>query len=368
MSEKVGFNESLQLKGASLYFMCKNCGGEGVSDCNLENVVTTIELHFTPRLSSPGLGSAGGGIDSSLSLLSLFNNYQNIGPGLGGLGGQPQQQQGGIVLYPGSSSGINTGYNSAGYYAPGSSGQLAQYGIQQPAIVPSSQFGKRSVDAVKKKINIQSRKTKTKKKKQAASETRKVTNKSKNHKQKQSWRKRITTKRPQLRKQIVKTTTRGPVWRKTASPQYRKSKIVTTQSSKKLKSKAKRKFERKQKRKRKRKQKRIKMKRIEKSVLGKVPKERIADFKKKFGQGKWKTKNVKKFKFLNNLQFPYTDSGSLKPDFRKIAEEKVINILPDYCEEIALEKLNKESKEKECKNRAKRIRARVEQRLKDLYS
>jgi len=100
-----------------------------------------------------GSGGTGGGIDSSLSLLSLFQNP--IGGGLGGVGGglggglggsiyNSGSSGGSYVIYPGQSS-YNNGYNS---YSAGSN-SLSQYGIQQPVIIPQSSgtnYGKRSAD------------------------------------------------------------------------------------------------------------------------------------------------------------------------------------------------------------------------------
>lgn len=121
--------------------------------------------------------------------------------------------------------------------------------------------------------------------------------------------------------------------------------------------------ERKKKRKEKRKKERKrKSRKIENSLLGKaIPKGRVKEFKKKFISGKMKTKGFSSFKFLDNLDFPYSDSGSLRGDFRQLVKKKVINKLPDYCEEVKIEKSQKIKED--CKKRAKRIRERIIGRL-----
>ena len=101
---------------------------------------------------------------------------------------------------------------------------------------------------------------------------------------------------------------------------------------------------------------------IENSVLGKsIPKGRLQDFKKKFVRGKLKTKKFASFKFLNNLDFPYSGSGALRRDFRQLVKKKVINKLPEYCEEAKIEKSKKVKDD--CKKRAKRIKERILERL-----
>ena len=75
------------------------------------------------------------------------------------------------------------------------------------------------------------------------------------------------------------------------------------------------------------------------------------------------TRNVKNFKFLQNVQNPYSDQGTLRSDFRKIVQQKMIQKLPDYCEQTILEKLEKDKKRKDCANRAKRIKERIKKRL-----
>ena len=124
-------------------------------------------------------------------------------------------------------------------------------------------------------------------------------------------------------------------------------------------------LKRKKKRKQKRKQKRQRMRRIEKSAMSKVPKEKIRGFRLNFNKGKIKTKSKPQFKFLQNLQFPFNEAGSLRSDFRKVVQSKVINKLPDYCEQSVLEE--NEKRKKECAQRAKRIKERIVERLKEMY-
>ena len=107
------------------------------------------------------------------------------------------------------------------------------------------------------------------------------------------------------------------------------------------------------------------MKRVENSALSKVPKEKLRNFQIKFRKGKVQTRNKSNFKFLQNLQFPFSKSGGLRTDFRKLVQQKVINKLPDYCEQAKIRNSGKEKKE--CSNRAKRIRERVKERLKKQY-
>ena len=75
-----------------------------------------------------------------------------------------------------------------------------------------------------------------------------------------------------------------------------------------------------------------------------------------------KTKRFASFKFLNNIDFPYSGSGALRRDFRQLVKKKVINKLPDYCEEAKIEKSKKVKDD--CKKRAKRIKERILERLK----
>ena len=64
------------------------------------------------------------------------------------------------------------------------------------------------------------------------------------------------------------------------------------------------------------------------------------------------------------MDFPFNDGGSdsgrLRSDFRSLVKKKVINKLPDYCEQTRLEKDDKVKEE--CGNRAKRIRERITER------
>ena len=102
---------------------------------------------------------------------------------------------------------------------------------------------------------------------------------------------------------------------------------------------------------------------IEKSLLGKaIPEGRVSEFKKGFLHGKIRTSGVASLRFLQNLDFPFSDLGNLKKDFRQIVKERVINKLPDYCEEIKMEKSQKMAED--CRKRAKRIKERVIKRLK----
>ena len=178
------------------------------------------------------------------------------------------------------------------------------------------------------------------------------------------------TKKKKPKKTNTTVVSKRPVIRKTTSPRSSKSKQSKTTTKPKLskkekKRKEKRKRKRKGKRKQKRRQKRQRMRSIEKSQLSQVPKGRVREFRLKFNKGKLQTRTVQKFKFLANLEFPFSDEGRLRSDFRKVVREKVINKLPDYCEQAVLAKSDKEKKE--CANRAKRIRDRVTQRLKELY-
>ena len=67
---------------------------------------------------------------------------------------------------------------------------------------------------------------------------------------------------------------------------------------------------------------------------------------------------------MRKMDFPFnsggSDPGKLRSDFRSLVKKKVINKLPDYCEQTKLEK--KEDIKKECSNRAKRIRERITER------
>ena len=142
------------------------------------------------------------------------------------------------------------------------------------------------------------------------------------------------------------------------------AKRIEERKQKRRKSKKGERQQRKKKRKEKRKKARKKKSmRIENSVLGKsIPKGRLKDFKKKFVRGKLKTKRFASFKFLNNLDFPYSGSGDLRRDFRQLVKKKVINKLPEYCEEAKIEKSKKVKDD--CKKRAKRIKERILERLK----
>ena len=122
--------------------------------------------------------SSGGSIDSSGSLLSLFQNLNSIGGGLGGAFSGAGAGAGSVVIYPGQGSSAYTGYNGYSGYtgyssatvSPGGrllcscppvhteqnimcdiapaagSGVLSQYGIQQPVVIqPQSYYGKAGI-------------------------------------------------------------------------------------------------------------------------------------------------------------------------------------------------------------------------------
>lgn len=118
-------------------------------------------------------------------------------------------------------------------------------------------------------------------------------------------------------------------------------------------------------RKKKRKNAKKRMKKVEKSPLGRpIPKEKLPQFKENFQNGKMKSEGSRDLRFLKKMDFPFNDAGSnsgkLRPDFRSIVKKKVINKLPDYCEQTKLEKEQKIKEE--CSNRAKRIRERITKR------
>ena len=118
-------------------------------------------------------------------------------------------------------------------------------------------------------------------------------------------------------------------------------------------------------RKNKRKNARKRLKRIEKSPLGKaIPKDRLPQFEENFKKGKMKSGDSRDLQFLRKMDFPFnsggSDPGKLRSDFRSLVKKKVINKLPDYCEQTKLEK--KEDIRRECSNRARRIRERITER------
>jgi len=118
---------------------------------------------------------------------------------------------------------------------------------------------------------------------------------------------------------------------------------------------------RKEKRRKRRKQRRTKLRRIEESRLGKpVPKKKMEMFRENFRRGKEK---VGRSKILKNVENPFEKRGRLRSDFRQLVREKVIQKLPDYCEQARLEKKGEEKKA-DCSRRAKRIRERIEKRKK----
>ena len=179
------------------------------------------------------------------------------------------------------------------------------------------------------------------------------------------------------------STTKRPVSRKSASLELGRTKRRTTTTMPKLsktkqklaKRKKKRKYKRKQKKKGKRKQKKKRMKkrkqkrqrrnRIENSKLAKIPSSKIREFRLKFNKGKLKVRGNSRFKFLSSVEFPYSENGNLRSDFRKVVQRKVINKLPDYCEQAAL--VNSQKDKQDCASMAKRIRQRISERLKEKY-
>ena len=180
-------------------------------------------------------------------------------------------------------------------------------------------------------------------------------------------------------------TTKRPVSRISASLQLRRTKRGTTTTKPKIsknpkkvlkrkkkrilkkmgKRKKKRKQKKKGKRKQKKKRKRQRMKRFEYSQLAKIPSSKIREFRLKFNKGKLKVKGNRSLKFLSSLEFPYSESGNLRSDFRKIVQQKVISKLPDYCEQATL--VNSQKDKEDCASRAKRIRQRITERLKEKY-
>merc|ERR1711971_878904 len=107
-----------------------------------------------------------------------------------------------------------------------------------------------------------------------------------------------------------------------------------------------------------RKKQRVKLRRIEDSRLGKpIPKEKMEMFRENFRRGKEK---VGGSKILKNVENPFEKRGRLRSDFRQLVRERVIQKLPDYCEQARTEKA--EEKKADCARRAKRIRERIKQR------
>ena len=205
-----------------------------------------------------------------------------------------------------------------------SSGVLSQYGIQEPIII-----GRRSARSTMKK------------------KPRKLSNTKANRK---------------ANKKSAKNEKKIPRKGKSGS---KSDKIKERKKKRKQKRKEKKKQKRKQKRRNKRRQKRKRMKKIEKSALGKaIPRDMIPKFKENFKKGRMKSAASRELRFLKKMDFPYKESGSeigkLRSDFRSLVKKKVINKLPDYCEQTKLEKSDK--MKKECSNRAQRIRERIAKR------
>ena len=72
--------------------------------------------------------SSGGSIDSSGSLLSLFQNLNSIGGGLGGAFSGAGAGAGSVVIYPGQGSSAYSGYNGYSGYTGYSSATVSPGG------------------------------------------------------------------------------------------------------------------------------------------------------------------------------------------------------------------------------------------------
>ena len=221
-----------------------------------------------------------------------------------------------------------------------STGVLSQYGIREPLIISGRK--RREVRATQKK---------------------------KPGRMKSKWAKRRTKgnrkRKQKSAKDVKKKSRKGKSGRKSDKKDNREKE---RKQKRKQKRKEKKKQKRKEKRRKKRKQKRKRMKKIEKSALGKaIPREMLPKFKENFKKGRTKSRVSRELKFLNKIEFPYKESGSdmgkLRSDFRSLVKKKVINKLPDYCEQTKLEK-SVELK-KECSNRAQRIRERITERYRE---
>ena len=177
----------------------------------------------------------------------------------------------------------------------------------------------------------------------------------------------MTTKRPVSRISASLQLSRTKRGTTTTTPKISKNlkKVLKQKKKRKLKRKQKRKQKKKGKRKQKKKRKRQRMKRFESSKLAKIPSNRIREFRLKFNKGKLKVKGNRSLTFLSSLEFPFSESGNLRSDFRKIVQQKVINKLPDFCEQAAL--VNSQKDKEDCASRAKRIRQRITERLKEKY-
>jgi len=348
--------------------------------------------------------NTGSGLDNSaLSLLSLQQSYPFGGGGTGGVQ---------IALSPGQSY--------AGYGTSGSgTNSLAAYGIQQPQVVVPQGYtnygiqgalgglGRRRREVSGKTLQkMQMRKkyqkiriikdSKERKQKKTVSninnfsqkesrtlkreeERQDAKKKARKDKQKENEAKSRASKKKDKQRSIIELRAlERKEQRQSDNIKQRKENRQQAREKKQEKNIAKRIKERKQERlktkkgerqqrKKKRKEKRKKARKrkslkIENSVLGRsIPKGRLQDFKKKFVRGKIKTKGFASFKFLNNLDFPYSRSGALRRDFRKLVKKRVINKLPDYCEEAKIEKSKKVKAD--CQKRAKRIKERILERL-----
>lgn len=122
---------------------------------------------------------------------------------------------------------------------------------------------------------------------------------------------------------------------------------------------------RKQKRKKKRKLRKTKMRKVEKSRLGRsIPSDKMEVFTANFQRGKERVRGEDSMKFLGSIELPFSSHGRLRSDYRQLVREKVIDILPDYCEEARMSREDKWTTN--CARRAKRIRERIQNRNKIL--
>jgi len=352
--------------------------------------------------------NTGSGLDNSaLSLLSLQQSYPFGGAGAGSGGVQ-------IALSPGQSY---AGYGSSGT----GTNSLSAYGIQQPQVVVPQGYNyagsgvqqgslgslggfgrrrRRSIDARAKLSKVQQKKkyysmkiiksardglgkktssvdnkkqTKATKRKDARQyaniEKRKNVRekelgRSENKpKQRSSTDLRVMERKEERQLENIEDRTDIRKTDREKSKQKNVEKRIKTRKQTRSKNKKVNRNERKKKRKEKRKKvRKQKAMRIENSSLGKrIPKGKLQEFRTKYLRGRSKTKGYTSFKFLNNLDFPFSDTGSLRRDFRQLVKKKVINKLPDYCEEVKMEKLQKVKED--CKKRAKRIKERIVKRL-----
>jgi len=216
----------------------------------------------------------------------------------------------------------------------------------------SESGGKRKKKLVQK-MSSSKRKSSTGRKQSSQKTSRKQTRKKENKaSRKQSREKEKVSERKSARKSSRKGQRSKK--RKSAKSSKRKK-----QRKRKRKLSGEKKRSRKERRRRRRKQERAKLRRIEDSRLGKpVPEEKMEMFRENFRRGKEK---VGGSKILKNVENPFEKRGRLRSDFRKLVREKVIQKLPDYCEQARLGK-GDEEKRADCSRRARRIRERIEKR------